>query len=88
MLVPKANNRISISKRNEIWSIHFEAEKKKVRKENVSVWMRDISWNACTRKMEQCRWNLEISTDNEREREILRLNIVLYNLSKRSTEVV
>lgn len=69
MLVPKANNRISIEKGTKFDRYILKQKKKKVRKENVSVWMRDISWNACTRKMEQCRWNLEISTDNERERD-------------------
>lgn len=44
MLVPKANNRISIEKGTKFDRyILKQKKKKKVRKENVSVWMRGIS---------------------------------------------
>lgn len=44
MFVPKANNRISIEKGTKFDRyILKQKKKKKVRKENVSVWMRGIS---------------------------------------------
>lgn len=78
------NNRIS---GNEFDNIIFcEAKKKKkVRKENVTIYGCVYKLNASLHKNGTLG---EISKFQRTMREILRLNIVLYNLSKRSTEVV